>query len=186
MRRSVALPAATLLILLASPKASAQDGFGLTGRHYAQFAAEQVHGAAEGVDFGADRIRTRLEARRGPVAGGFMLDFGVERPNARAAGALANVVGDLYLNYTPDARHTMRFGQFKTPLGMDYNVSGGNMDVTKRGMEAGLLLNRNLGVMLSGRGVVGGFGYDLGSSIPRAARMRPPTWRVRWERNIHP
>lgn len=165
-RRTGARTAATLLILFASLQVSAQDGFEVTGRHYAQLTSELVEDAADGIDFGADRIRTRLESRRGPLTGGFMLDFGVDHPDVREAGSLPNVFGDLYLNYAPDATHTLRLGQFKTPLGMDYNVSGGSMDVTKRGMETGLLLNRNLGVMLSGRNVARGFGYDLGIFNP--------------------
>ena len=111
MRRSVALPATTLLILLALPGASAQDGSEPTGRHYAQLTAEEIDGASGGVDFGADRIRTRLEARRGPVTGEFMPDFGVERPDvppgrggavdARPGGCWAEV-----LSATPAERRS--------------------------------------------------------------------------------
>jgi len=52
-------------------------------------------------------------------------------------------------------------GQFKTPLGMDFNTSGKKLDLTKRGMEKRLVLERTLGIMLSGRKIAGGFGYDV-------------------------
>ena len=157
---------ATLLILLAAPAVAAQGEFELAGRHYAQFMAERIGGTPNSVTLGADRVRSDLIARRGPVSVGLMLDFGVEHPRERETGSLPNILGDLYLNYTPNARHTMRIGQFKTPLGMDFGISGGSLDVTKRGMEAPLVLNKNFGAMLSGRNLAGGFGYDLGIFNP--------------------
>jgi hypothetical protein len=62
--------------------------------------------------------------------------------------------------------HLLRFGQFKTPLGMDFNMSGHLLDLTKRGMEAGLVFNRDLGVMLNGQRGTSGFGYDIGVFNP--------------------
>lgn len=149
-----------------STDAVSQDDVTFNWRTFAQLTAEHVEGLDDGVGFGADRIRIRLEGTRGVLTGGFMLDFGVEDPGDREPGALANLVGDLYLNYRPDANHLVRFGQFKTPIGMDFNVSGGNLDITKRGLDAGLVLGRDLGVMLSGRRVWKGFGYDIGLFNP--------------------
>lgn len=167
MRGIIACAAVTLGVMAAPSEAPTQAGFDFTGRHYAQLTAEHIDGSDDGLAFGADRIRTRWEATRGPMTGGIMLDFGVPVDlGERQPGALANVIADLFFNYRPNATHVVRFGQFKTPLGMDFNVSGGNMDITKRGMEAGLVLARDLGVMLSGRRVVGGFGYDVGIFNP--------------------
>ncbi len=157
---------AALLILLAAPAASAQSGFELAGPHYAKLTAERLGGTQNGVTLGADRVRSDLKAWRGAVSVGPMLHFGVDHPRERESGSLPNILGDLYLKYTPNPRHTMRIGQFKTPLGMDFSISGDSLDVTKGGMEGALVLDRNLGAMLSGRNLAGGFGYDLGIFNP--------------------
>jgi len=44
---------------------------------------------------------------------------------------------------------------------MDFNTSGKKLDIVKRGMEKKLVLERTAGVMLSGRKIAGGVGYDL-------------------------
>jgi hypothetical protein len=107
-------------------------------------------------------VRFRGEARHESLAGVVHFDFGASNPGDRAPGALANVIADLYLQYDFDTRHMLKFGQFKTPLGMDFNTSGASLDITKRGIEAGLVLQRDLGLMLSGRNL-GVFGYDIGA-----------------------
>jgi len=45
---------------------------------------------------------------------------------------------------------------------MDFNISTRSLDITKRGLDAGLVLNRDIGLMASGRGIGRGFGYDIG------------------------
>lgn len=149
-----------LLAQLFVTRVLAQEAVEFNWRAYAQLTAEKLPG--ENLSFGADRIRVRAEAALREVAGGVMLDFGVDDLGDAEPGALANVVGDLYLNFRPSEQHLLRFGQFKTPLGMDFNVPGRSLDITKRGMEAGLVLNRDLGLMLSGRRIWRGLGYDVG------------------------
>ncbi|MDX1563412.1 MAG: hypothetical protein R3305_10825, partial [Gammaproteobacteria bacterium] len=129
-------------------------------RAYAQLTAEHQDGDG-GIDFGADRIRFRGDIRHGRLSGAVQLDLGVRNLGDSEPGSVANVINDLYLNYDIDGRHSVRFGEFKMPLGMDFNVSGGSLDITKRGIEAGLVLQRNLGLMMSGRNL-GSFGYDVG------------------------
>ena len=144
--------------------ALAQEEIQTNWRTYAQLTVEDLPG--EGLSFGADRIRIRTEATFRQLTGGVMLDFGVDDLGGDKPGALANVIGDLYLNYRPNDTHLLRFGQFKTPVGLDFNIPGRSLDITKRGMEAGLMLNRDLGIMLSGRNVWRGFGYDIGLFNP--------------------
>lgn len=144
--------------------ALAQEAVQFTWRTYAQLTAEDL--PDESLSFGADRVRIRMAATFRQLTGGVMLDFGVDDLGGHKPGALANVVGDLYLNYRPSDKHLLRFGQFKTPIGMDFNIAGRSLDITKRGMEAGLMLNRDLGIMLSGRSVWRGFGYDIGVFNP--------------------
>jgi len=158
---------ALLAGLLGHPlEVPAQNDIEFRWRSFAQLTAERVETSGDSIAFGADRVRTILEATRDQLTAGIMLDFGVRDLGQREPGALANVVGDLYLNYRPSENHTIRFGQFKTPLGMDFNIPGEDLDITKRGVEAGLVLNRDLGVMLSGRRLGSGFGYDVGLFNP--------------------
>lgn len=155
----------SILFAVLAARAHAQDAVDFSWRTYGQLTAEDLSGeglAAEGLSFGADRIRVRTAATFRQVTGGVMLDFGVPNLGDRRPGALANVVGDLFVNYRLDDRNLIRFGQFKTPVGMDFNIPGRSLDITKRGMEAPLVLNRDLGLMLSGRRVWAGFGYDIG------------------------
>jgi hypothetical protein len=149
-----------LLLLVTATETQAQDEVAISWRAYGQLTLEDL--PDENLSFGADRVRIRTEATLRKITGGIMLDFGVDDLGDHKPGTLANVVGDLYINYRPDDKHLLRFGQFKTPVGMDFNVAGRSLDLTKRGMEAGLVLNRDLGLMLSGRRVWRGLGYDVG------------------------
>lgn len=60
----------------------------------------------------------------------------------------------------------MRFGQHKTPLGMDFNTPAYLLDITKRGMGLGLTRNRDFGLMYSGNLGKRHLSYDLGVSNP--------------------
>jgi hypothetical protein len=158
---SIAYRCTLILLLLGSAvEAQTQDVVEINWRAYGQLTAEDLPG--EGLSFGADRVRIRAEATLHQLTSGIMLDFGVDDLGDHRPGALANVVGDLYVNYRPGETHLIRFGQFKTPIGMDFNIAGRSLDLTKRGMDAGLVLNRDLGLMLSGRRVWRGLGYDVG------------------------
>jgi hypothetical protein len=95
-----------------------------------------------------------------------LIELGAEDLAEETPGALVNVIADLYGNYQITPRQVFRIGQFKVPVGMDYNTSGQSLDITKRGMEAGLVLGRTLGAMVSGRNVWNGFGYDVGVFNP--------------------
>lgn len=147
-------------------RAPAQTAPTLDWITYAQLTAERIDGSEGSLAFGADRIRTRVELTHRAMTGGIMVDVGAGDLGDQEPGALANVIGDLYLNYRIGDGHLLRFGQFKTPLGMDFNVSGGALELAKRGMEAGLALNRDLGIMLSGRRAWSGLGYDVGVFNP--------------------
>jgi hypothetical protein len=146
---------------LASGGALAQDEIEIDWLSLAQFTAERLDNQG-GVSFGSDRLRFRSEARYKRITGAVQLDVGPDDLGDHRPGAFANIIADIFVNYDIGNGHGLRFGQFKTPLGMDFNTSGSSLDITKRGMEAGLALNRDIGLMVSGRDVGGGFGYDLG------------------------
>jgi len=143
--------------------AHGQPNVDFTWLTYAQLTAERAEGDA--LAFGADRVRVKGEVTSGRYAGGGVLDFGANDLGESPPGTLANVVADVYFNYKIANRHLLRVGQFKTPLGMDFNTPGHLLDVTKRATEVGLSFNRDLGVMASGEPAAG-LGYDVGLFNP--------------------
>jgi hypothetical protein len=145
--------------------ASAQSDFELDWFAFAQLTAEHEDGSG-GIAFGNDRVRFNVEGTANRWSARAQLDIGTDDLGDRKPGSMPNVIQDLYATYRATESHALRFGQFKTPLGMDFNVSGSALDITKRGMEAGLVLHRDVGVMVSGQRVVGGFSYDAGVFNP--------------------
>lgn len=124
--------------------------------------------------FGADAVRAGFRARSGAFTARLQLDFNAGDLSARPPGTLANVIKDVDVAYAFDERHSLRFGQFKAPVGYDFLRPGFDLDIAKRGMEKGLVLERALGIMLSGRKFANGFGYDVGVFNPagRSAATR--------------
>ncbi len=110
--------------------------------------------------FGADRVRIGYKLKDGNVFGKLQVDF-TKSASGPAGGTLAEVIKDAVAGYKFSNAAKVSLGQFKTPLGMDFNTSGKKLDITKRGMEKKLVLERAAGAMLSGRKIAGGIGYDL-------------------------
>jgi len=129
-------------------------------RVYPQLTAEHFDGAG-GIDFDAERVRIRTQVTQGRLMGLLQLDLAANDLGDRKPGALNNVIMDVYLQAQFESKHRIRFGQFKTPIGMDFNTAANSLDITKRGMEAGLILQRDFGAMISARNL-GAFGYDFG------------------------
>ena len=115
---------------------------------------------AGGAVFGADRVRIGFKVKDGNVFGKLQVDFNKTDSGAKP-GSLPQIIKDIEAGYKFSNAASIKAGQFKTPVGMDFNVSGKKLDITKRGMEKGLVLERTAGVMLSGRKIANGFGYDL-------------------------
>lgn len=116
----------------------------------------------DGFIFGGDRIRIGFKLKDGPVFGKLQVDFKKEDTATNSKeGTLPNIIKDAVAGYKFSNAFKVSAGQFKTPLGMDFNTSGKKLDITKRGMEKPLVLERAAGVMLSGRKIAGGFGYDI-------------------------
>ncbi len=114
----------------------------------------------DGFVFGADRVRIGFKLKDGPVFGKLQVDFN-KTDSTAAIGTLPQIIKDVVVGYKFSNAAKVSAGQFKTPLGMDFNISGKKLDITKRGMEKKLVLERAAGVMLSGRKIAGGFGYDI-------------------------
>ena len=113
--------------------------------------------------FGADRVRFGFKIKDGNVFGKLQADLNRKHESsATKNGTLPEIIKDIEAGYKFSNAASLKVGQFKTPVGMDFNTSGKKLDITQRGMEKGLVLERAVGVMLSGRKIAnGGFGYDL-------------------------
>lgn len=118
-------------------------------------------GDADGLRFGADRIRIGYKVKFGKVFSKLQVDF-----NKTGSDMAPSIIKDAEVGYKFDTAASVKMGLFKTPVGMDFNSSGSKLDITKRGMEKKLVLERSYGLMLSGRKIGGGFGYDIGVFNP--------------------
>ncbi len=126
----------------------------------------------DGFVFGADRVRIGYKLKDGNVFGKLQIDFN-KTDSGPKTNVLPEIIKDAFAGYKFSSAASVKLGQFKTPLGMDFNTSGKKLDITKRGMEKKLVLERAAGAMLSGRKIAGGFGYDIfyGNPAGRASAV---------------
>ena len=141
---------------------------------YSQITAQYGDGKAgdadnEGLVFAADRIRLGYKVKHDKVWGKLQVDFNKPSPgkstNGQDGTGLNEIIKDAVFGYKFSNAANVSAGVFKTPVGMDFNTSGKKLDITKRGMEKKLVLERAPGLMISGRNI-SGFGYDLGIFNP--------------------
>ena len=161
----IALTLTSLAATAAGDNRVQADVFG-----FSQFTGEQLDAPppneTDDFDLGFDRVRIGGKLGVGAAFAGFQLDFNAEPTRDRRTGSLPNVVQDLYAGWNFNRQHSVKIGQFKTPIGMDFNLPGRGLDITKRGLETALVLQRDLGLMFSGRNLAGGLGYDVGIFNP--------------------
>ena len=114
----------------------------------------------DGPMFAAQRIRWGMNYFHGPIAGKLFMDFNqpAERRSdlvERAwldAGGLPLYIKDAFVAYRQSNALMVRLGMIKSPLGMDFTVPGWNLDIGQRGgLEKALVLERNMGLTISGR-----------------------------------
>jgi len=153
--------------------------------------------ADDGISFQAQRIRVGFNYfHSGPIAGKLFLDFNQSHDDKDAG--LPKMIKDAFVAYRHSNPLMVRLGMIKTPLGMDFTVPGWNLDIIERnGLEKGLVLERDFGLLVSGR-LIGqdsftdepmktnglemgaerqgyGFGYDIGVFNP-AGRSSAVLW----------
>jgi hypothetical protein len=159
----------------------ARGGEGLSGDH-------------DGLRFQAQRVRLGTNFFVGKVFGKLFLDFNQSHTNGEAG--LPKMIKDGFVGYKFNNSAYVKMGMFKTPVGMSFTIPGWNLDnIERNGMDKGLVLERDFGVMLSGRLIGGpadqeikvngtemgherwgkGFGYDIGIFNP-AGRSSSVTW----------
>jgi len=131
---------------------------------FAQVTGEQLDqrksSNTDGMEFGTDRVRIGFKLKDGNVFGKLQIDF-EKTDNPRQVGSVDEIIKDVEVGYKFSNAAKVKLGVFKTPIGMDFNGSGKKLDITKRGMEKSLVLERAPGIMLSGRKIANGFGYDI-------------------------
>jgi hypothetical protein len=114
----------------------------------------------------------------GPLRGKLFLDFNKPHDKAKDIG-VPQMVKDAFVTYFVDNALAIKLGAIKMPHGMGFTIPGWNLDVVERGFDKALALERNMGLMISGRAIGGkagqkvnglemgherpwdGFGYDL-------------------------
>ena len=130
------------------------------------------------VKFGAQRIRLGVKYIAGPLRGKLFLDFNQKHDKSKDIG-LPLMIKDAFVSYYMSNALAIKLGAIKMPHGMGFTIPGWNLDVVERGFDKKLALERNMGLMLSGRAIGGkegqkvnglemgherpwdGFGYDL-------------------------
>jgi len=148
------------------------DGHEFNFWGFAQFTAEARDDKAnDGLNFGNDRARAGVRWKRENLFAGLHVDLNNtgDAPNE----TLDRFIRDAFGGYKFSNAAKVKIGQFKTPVGMSYNMPGKKLPLTKRPLTDRYNLDRTLGIMLSGRKIGGGFGYDIGIFNPasRAAQV---------------
>ena len=149
--------------------------------------------AEGGIFFRAQRVRIGFNYFHGSLGAKLFLDF--NQSHSKDDAGLPKMIKDAFVSYKFSNAAFVKLGMYKTPLGMDFTTPGWNLDIALRAEEKGLVLERDMGVMLSGR-LIGqpkdkamkvnglemgterqgyGFGYDIGVFNP-AGRSAAVTW----------
>ncbi len=121
------------------------------------------------VKFGAQRIRLGMNYIAGKVRGKLFLDFN-KAHNDKSGVGLPDMVKDAFVSYVVDKSLAIKVGLIKMPHGMGFTIPGWNLDVVERGFDKQLAMERNMGIMLSGRGI--GYsgnkvnGFEMGHERP--------------------
>ncbi len=126
------------------------------------------------VSFHAQRIRLGWKYNAGKVRSKVFIDFNknsAANKTTDAGGAsgigVPDNIKDAFIAYNYNKALTPKMGVIKMPHGMSFTMPGFNLDIVERGLDKHLVLERNMGFMLSGRDI--GFGdyakvngYEMG------------------------
>ncbi|WP_373003900.1 hypothetical protein [Sulfurimonas sp.] len=121
--------------------------------------AGAVNKADADVAFRAQRIRLGWKYVSGPVRGKVFLDFN-QNSDVNSAGSdatdgasMPKVIKDAFVSYVFDPAFVAKLGLIKMPHGMSFTMPGWNLDIAERGLDKSLVLERNTGLMISGRDI---------------------------------
>ena len=178
--------------------------------------AKSVDKAGTNIAFRAQRIRLGWKYQAGKVRGKVFLDFNQGHGDQKATdgAAMPSMIKDAFISYVVDPAFVVKAGLIKMPNGMGFTMPGWNLDIAERGMDKQLVLERNTGLMFSGRGIgwkgnkvngfeMGherpwkGFGYDImianqasrSKSVKDTTKMGGNSYAVRgmfdWTEKLH-
>ena len=136
--------------------------------------AGSVDKANSDIGFRAQRIRLGWKYVAGNVRGKVFLDFNQDATGASDhtdGDAIPKLVKDAFISYVVDPAFVVKAGLIKMPNGMSFTMPGWNLDIAERGMDKSLVLERNTGLMLSGRDMFLGNngkvdGFEMGHERP--------------------
>jgi len=122
------------------------------------------------VKFGAQRIRLGWNYTAGKVRGKVFLDFNQKHTDAGGVG-IPDMVKDAFVSYVADDALVLKVGLIKMPHGMSFTIPGWNLDIVERAFDKALAMERNVGIMLSGRDMFFGNngkvnGFEMGHERP--------------------
>ena len=128
------------------------------------FAQLEARGGAGNIDssttdapikFGAQRVRLGWKYVAGNVRGKVFLDFNQKHDDLDkyAGAAMPSMVKDAFISYVADPAFVAKAGLIKMPNGMGFTMPGWNLDIAERALDKQLVLERNTGLMISGRGI---------------------------------
>jgi len=122
------------------------------------------------VKFGAQRIRLGWNYTAGKVRGKVFLDFNQAHDDKGGVG-IPDMVKDAFVSYVADDALVLKVGLIKMPHGMSFTIPGWNLDIVERAFDKALAMERNVGVMLSGRDMFLGNngkvnGFEMGHERP--------------------
>jgi len=117
----------------------------------------------DSISFHAQRIRLGWKYSSGKVRSKVFIDFNknsAANSTTDAGGAsgigIPDNIKDAFVSYYLNKAFVPKIGAIKMPHGMGFTIPGWNLDIVERGLDKKLVLERNLGVMISGRDI--GFG----------------------------
>ena len=148
----------------------------------------------EGLYFQAQRIRLGTAYFHENVFGFLLVDF--NQPQDRKDAGLPKMIKDAFVGYRFSDAAFVRMGMIKAPSGMTFTTHSWDLDIAERNhLDKGLVLERDFGILFSGRQIGGGdsprsmtgievgheqhgghgFGYDVGVFNP-AGRSDGVDW----------
>lgn len=130
------------------------------------------------VSFHAQRIRLGWKYSAGKVRSKVFMDFNQDSAankttdiNGASGIGVPDNIKDAFLAYNFNKYITPKLGVIKMPNGQGFTIPGWNLDIAERGFDKKLVLERNMGLMISGRDI--GFGnygkvsgYEMGHERP--------------------
>jgi hypothetical protein len=149
---------------------------------FAQLEMRGGEGSATGdndsLSFHAQRLRLGWKYSAGKVRSKVFIDFNkdssanktTEVGGASGIGVPDNIK-DAFVAYNFNNAFTPKLGVLKMPHGMSFTIPGWNLDVVERGFDKKLVLERGMGLMISGRDIGFGHygkvnGYEMGHERP--------------------